>query len=116
MLLVKLQQWNLLVEHLSKMMAKFQNDSQSLTRSELLHSLAMLPTGSPELIQAGEVLVAKLPNDPSSQIWVAIMHYRAGKYEEAESLFSAAAGASPLSLCRGTDGTIGRQFYRCFMP
>ena len=63
MLLVKLQQKDLLYEHLAKMLARFQDNSGGNT-GILIHSLSTFPTGRPELIQAGEVLAGKLPNDP----------------------------------------------------
>jgi hypothetical protein len=102
MLLVKLQQKDLLAEHLAIMLAKFQDDSGS--RSSLVHSLTTFPTGRLELIQGGELLADKLPNDPESQFWSAFARYRAGKYEEAEKLFSTAeADAATESLFSSAD-------------
>ena len=95
MLLLKVQQNDLLREHLSKMSARFQDDSGSW--GWLVHSLTTFPTGRPELIQAAELVAAKV-DDSRSQFWPAIARYRAGKYEEADSLFSSAAEQSPLAL------------------
>ena len=85
MLLVKLQQKDLLYEHLAKMLARFQDNSGGNT-GILIHSLSTFPTGRPELIQAGEVLAGKLPNDPKWRSNVAFARYRAGEYAEADSL------------------------------
>ena len=93
MLLVKLQQGqlpqkDLLAEHLATMLAKFQGGGVD---GKLIQNLTAFPTGRQELIQAAEVLAGKLPNDPGSRFWAAIARFRAGKYEEAERLFSSAA-------------------------
>ena len=86
MLLVKLQQRNLLCEHLGRMRARFQDDS-SVHRSSLIHGLTTFPTGKPELIQGIDILAEKLLTEGYIHP-VAFMCYRAGKHEEAESLFS----------------------------
>jgi hypothetical protein len=46
---------------------------------------------NPPVFRDVPLLVDKLPIDPDSRFWVAIGRYRAGKYEEADRLFSAAA-------------------------
>ena len=63
MLLVKLQQKDLLSEHLTKMLAKVQGNSLALGGQSTIHSLTTFPTGKPELIQAGEALADELPDN-----------------------------------------------------
>ena len=92
MLLGKLQRKDLLAEHLAKMLAKFQDGGQE-GKVRLIHSLTAFPIERPELVQAAELLADKFSDRPESPFWVAIARYRAGKYEEADKLFSAAAGA-----------------------
>ena len=87
---MKLQQKDLLVKHLSRMLAKFQSISELSPQRIVIQSLTTYPTGSPKLIQGCELLAGKLPNDGESRFWLAIARYRAGKCEEAESLFSTA--------------------------
>ena len=102
MLLAKLQQADLLSEHLTKMLAKFQNNSAAW--GPLTYCLATFPTARPELVRGREVLASKRSDTPG-QFWLAVARYRAGKYEQAEALFSAAAAKSPLTLTTG-DGVL----------
>jgi len=112
MLLVKLQQKDLLAEHLAKMQAKFQDNSG--TWGWLMHSLSMCPTGNQELIRATELVAGKSPNDPHSIFWVAIARYRAGKYEEADSLFTIAAAKSPVALTTGDGWPFAPAVFQAF--
>ena len=96
---MKLQRKDLLAEHLTAMLAKFQDSSESSIRSCLVHSLSTFPTGRPELIQAGESLAGKPPSNPESRSLLAYACYRGGKYAE----------AGCCSLRRLWEGAMGRQ-------
>jgi tetratricopeptide (TPR) repeat protein len=102
MLLGKLQQKDLLAEHLAKMLAKVQGNSIPLGPA-VMQSLTTFPTERPELIQGCAILAGKLPYN---SCWLAFVRYRAGKYEEAESLFSTAAALSPRALTTGEGGWV----------
>ncbi len=107
MLLGKLRQQDLLAEHLAKMLAKFQD-------SVVIYSLSTFPTGRPELIQGGELLAAKATNAryPYMRFVAALAHYRAGKYEQAESVFSSAAAEAGGSLPDMRDWPYGPSLYQ----
>ncbi len=90
MLLVKLQQKELLAAHLSKMLARFQDDPSNARMRSLIHGLTAFPIGRPELIETGELIADKLPNNGDFQFWKALADYRAGKYQEAEALVATA--------------------------
>ncbi len=70
MLLVKLQQEAPLVEHLTKMLATFQDNSR--TWGWLMHDLTTFSGGRPELIQECELLAGKLPINQQTRFWAAI--------------------------------------------
>ena len=114
MLLVKLQQKDLLAEHLTKMLAKFQDRSDLSHARVVVHDLMTFPTGRPELTAAGELLVEKLRDDPQTPFWLAVARYRAGKYDEADSLFSGAAGLSPRSLPAGIGWPFAPPIFQAF--
>ena len=71
------------------------------SREDVIHDLTTFPTGRPELIQAGELLADKLPNNTESRFWVAIAALPCRQVRGGRVAVLSAAAESPLRLTSG---------------